>query len=273
MCHFVPTQSSAQHNIVFAGIDSGISAPIISPQFKQLDCGTITIPNSNYNFTDYSPLSRAYIYLPYVGFRELKIDEIRGATLSLNYRIDMMTGSFVATLKAIRGLRGFWTGSQSKDYEFKSIILVAEGNCYEMMPLSATDYRNFYQGLMGVIGGGMAAASGNVAGLGAMATSVASMKPTVNRSGNPTGNYGYFGNQRAFVCIEYPFGANPPELGEFEGYPSNLCLQIGTLADAYCEIDPDTIWMNDIPCFDDEMSEIKDLLNKGVYVNDVDKTY
>ena len=185
----------------------------------------------------------------------------------------MMTGSFVATLKAIRGLRGFWTGSQSKDYEFKSIILVAEGNCYEMMPLSATDYRNFYQGLMGVIGGGMAAASGNVAGLGAMATSVASMKPTVNRSGNPTGNYGYFGNQRAFVCIEYPFGANPPELGEFEGYPSNLCLQIGTLADAYCEIDPDTIWMNDIPCFDDEMSEIKDLLNKGVYVNDVDKTY
>lgn len=274
MCHFVPTQSIVQHNIVFAGIDSGVSAPIISPQFKQLDCGTIQIPNHNKNFTDYSPMSKAYIYLPYIGFRELKIDEIRGATLSLVYRIDLMTGSFVATLRTIRGLRGFWTGSQSKDYEVQTIILVAEGNCYEMLPLSATDYRNFYQGLMGVIGGGMSVASGNVAGgLASMGTSVASMKPSVNRSGNPTGNYGYFGNQTAYVVIEMPFGANPAELGEFEGYPANLCMEIGTLADAYCEIDPDTIWMNDIPCFDDEMSEIKDLLNKGVYVNDVDKTY
>ena len=274
MCHFTPTESVAQHNIVFAGIDSGISAPIINPQFKQLDCGEIKIPYDNYNFTDFSPLSKAYIYLPYVGFRELKIDEIRGATLSLVYRIDMMTGSFVATLRAIRGLRGFWSNAQSKDYEFQSIILMAEGNCYEMLPLSATDYRNFYQGLMGIIGGGMSVASGNVAGgFGSMGTSVVAMKPSVNRSGNPSGNYGYFGNQRAFIVIESPFGANPKELGQYEGYPSNLYLQIGSLADAYVEIDPDTIWMNDIPCFDDEMNEIKDLMNKGVFVNNVEAEY
>lgn len=283
MCHFVPTESIAQHNIVFAGIDSGISAPIISPQFKTLDCGTIKIPNHNFNASDYSPMSKAYIYLPYVGFRELKIDEIRGATLALNYKIDLMTGSFVATLQAIRGLRGFWTGSQSKDYELQTIILVAEGNCYEMLPLSATDYRNFYQGLMGVIGGGMSVASGNVAGgFASMGTSVASMKPSVNRSGNPTGNYGYFGNQTAFVVVEFPFGANPDEMGQYEGFPSNMYLNIGSLATrnkanaekgSYVEIEPDTIWMNDIPCFDDEMNEIKDLLNKGVFVNDVNIEY
>ena len=273
MCHFKPTTSIAQHNIVFAGIDSGVSAPIVGQQFKVIDCGSLKIPMQNSNFTDFAPYSKVCIYLPYIGFRDLKIDEVRGATLYVSYSVDLMTGSCVCYVRAVRGQRGFWSTMSSKDCELNSIILTAEGNCFELLPLSAVDFRNFYNGLIGIVGGGMAAAAGNFAGgMGAMASSVASMKPNVNRSGNGTGNYGYFGNQTPFVIITYPYGANPGGFGEYEGFPSNMIMEIKKCyskkpGEGYVEIDPDTIWMNDIPCLDAEMDEIKDLLNKGVFVN------
>ena len=273
MCHFKPTTSIAQHNIVFAGIDSGVSAPIVGQQFKVIDCGSLKIPMQNSNFTDFAPYSKVCIYLPYIGFRDLKIDEVRGATLYVSYSVDLMTGSCVCYVRAVRGQRGFWSTMSSKDCELNSIILTAEGNCFELLPLSAVDFRNFYNGLIGIVGGGMAAAAGNFAGgMGAMASSVTSMKPNVNRSGNGTGNYGYFGNQTPFVIITYPYGANPGGFGEYEGFPSNMIMEIKKCyskkpGEGYVEIDPDTIWMNDIPCLDAEMDEIKDLLNKGVFVN------
>ena len=268
LCHFHPTQSIAQKHIMLAGMDSGVACPVIAQEWISLDCGSITIFADNKNFTDFSPYSKCVIFLPYVGFRELKIDEIRGGTLSVAYNIDLLTGSFTCFVKVERGYRGYWTSMTSADYPLNGIILTAEGNCFQMVPLSSTDFRSFYQGLLGVVGGAGQFIAGNpIGGMGAMASSVTMMKPTVNRSGQTSGNMGYMGYQTPYIMITYPFGANPSNMGDYVGYPSNILQKIGSCNDAFVQIDTDTIWMDDIPCMDDEMTEIKQLLNEGVWVN------
>ena len=198
----------------------------------------------------------------------MKIDEVRGARLLVGYNVDLMTGSFVCNVRAVRARRGWWTAMTSSDWELNSIILTEYGNCYEMLPLSSTDFRSFYSAIAGAVAGGATMATGNIAGgIASTGTSVASMKPSVNRSTNGTGNAGYYGQQTPFVIITYPFSANPSQFGVFEGFPSNIVQPIGSCNNAYVEIDTDTIWMDDIPCLDDEMNEIKELLNKGVWVN------
>lgn len=270
MCHFAPTASAAQHEILFAGLDSGVSAPIISQQFKVIDCGTLYIPLQNQNFTDYGPYSKIEIFLPYIGFRSLNIDEARGTTLNVSYVVDLMSGSFECVVRAYRGPRGFWTRMDHADWELNSIILTEYGNCYEMLPLSSTDFRTYFSAIVGAVSGGMVSGGpvGAVAGgIASAVTNISAMKPNVQRSSNGASNSGYYGNQTPFVIVTYPFGANPDLFGDYEGYPSNIAQPISNCNNGYVEIDTDTIWMDDIPCLDDEMNEIKELLNKGVWVN------
>lgn len=282
MCHFHPNATLTKEEITFAGIGTGVFSRLCTPQFQELDCGSISLPEPTESFMDYSPYAKCHIFIPYVGFKELNIEEIMGSTIHLKYNIDLLTGSFVAYVEVYRPTRSQFPRDASP--AFDTIINQYEGNCYEMLPLSSTDFRSTISGLLGVVGGVASLAMGNIGGLGAMASGVMGMKSNVNRSGNATGSYGFIGRQRAFILLSRPFQSLPSKFGGYEGFPSNIYMRIGDCsgsaehgyADGYLETDENTVWGTDITyeydnvvitAFDDEIEEIKQLFNTGVIVN------
>lgn len=283
MCHFTPNRSEVNEEITFCGLGTDIFARVVKPQFQQLDCGKIDLAEPTHSFMDYGGFAKAQIFIPYVGFRELPIDEIMGSRLGLVYNVDLLTGCFVAQVTVDRPTRTQFPRDATPGYN--TTIAQYEGNCYEFLPISSTDFRNIFSGMLSVASGVGSMLSGNaIGGLGAMASGVMSMKGNVNRSGQATSSYGYVGRQRAFLLLSRPFQSIPANFGAYEGYPSNMRMTIGACSgsagngysDGYIETDPETVWGDNITytyetttitAFDDEMSEIKELFDKGVIVN------
>ena len=281
-CRFSPNVGLLNQEITFAGIGSGVTAKVIQKQWQTIDCGTIHLSEDTDSFQDYSPYSKCSIFLPYVGFRDLPIEEIKNSDITVKYQVDLLTGSAVAQVTVNRPNRSYL--NKDANPSFTGQILEYECNVFEMLPISSTDFRNFYSGLMGIAGGAIGVASGNLGGLGAMGSSVMSMKTNVQRSGNASGSYGYFGGQDPYLLISRPFQAYPENFASYEGFPSNMTMNIKDCtgnpsngwAGGYIETDDNTVWGNDIDytygqttisAFDDEMDEIKQLFNTGVIVN------
>ena len=283
MCHFTPNRSDVNEEITFCGLSTDIFARVVKPQFQQIDCGKIDLAEPTHSFMDYGGFAKAQIFIPYVGFRELPIDEIMGSRLGLVYNVDLLTGCFVAQVTVDRPTRPQFPRDATPGYN--TIISQYEGNCYEFLPISSTDFRNIFSGMLSVASGVGSMLTGNaIGGLGSMASGVMSMKGNVNRSGQATSSYGYVGRQRAFLLLSRPFQSIPANFGAYEGYPSNMRMTIGACSgssgngysDGYIETDPETVWGDNITytyenttitAFDDEMAEIKELFDKGVIVN------
>lgn len=283
LCRFQPNTSLVSEEITFCGISTNVFAPVIAQQYQTIDYGKIILNEPTCSFMDYSPYAKASIYIPYVGFRDLPIDEIMGGAVGLKYRVDLLTGAFIAQITVERPTRGQFPGDATPD-GYNTLLAQYEGNCYEMLPLSSTDFRNLFSGMLGVIGGAASLAGGNIGGLGAMASGVLGMKTSVNRSGQASGSYGYGGMQDAFILISRPFQSIPSNFGGYEGYPSNMNMKVSACAgtaqhnynDGYLETDENTVWGTGISytygnttinATDEEIAEIQELFNKGVIVN------
>ena len=282
MCHFQPNVSMLNKEITFCGLGTGVFAPLISNEYQVIDYGTIQLNEQTASFLDYSPFSKASIYIPYVGFRDLPIDEIMGGAVGLKYHVDLLTGSFIAQVSVTRPTRQQFPKDATPG--FNTLIAQYEGNCFEFLPVSSTDFRNMFSGMLTAAGGLASLAGGNIGGLGAMASGVLGMKSNVNRSGQASSAYGYMAKQEAFILLSRPFQSIPYNFGGYEGYPSNMNITVAQCSgtaennynDGYVETDPETVWGNDITytygnttitAFDDEIAEIKELFDKGVIVN------
>lgn len=260
MCHFMPTVGAAQR-IKFCGIDSGVTSFKITKQFEPINCGSVTIKNNFYGFLDYGGFTSAKIYLPYCGIYPLNIDEIMGGTVHVHYWIDLMSGSCIAQVEI--------TNDDHNNLIDEDVIYEFTGNCYESMPLSATDYRGTVQGLMSVVSGVAAVAMGQPAGMGSVATGVLSMKPDVIHGGNMSTSFGYMGKQIPYIILSRPVKKPPLDFNYMRGYPANITKTISALmkdAVGYCEIVPNTLDLENIQGItDSEKEELQTLLTNGVF--------
>lgn len=96
--------------------------PVIASQFNEVDCGELTVAEIYGMYLDYAPYSRISIYLPYVGVRELDVDEVMGTTLHVKYKIDCYSGNCVAYIMV----------NGSTRYQFN-------GNCLEQVPVNSVN--------------------------------------------------------------------------------------------------------------------------------------
>ena len=257
---FNPAVSSSS-SIRFAGVDTGASAPVIVSQFQQLSCGSITVDEATNSHLDYSPYSSAVLYLPYIGYREMNIDEIMKSTLSIYYNIDLATGSCTAYVKVSRSKR------TSGDARLNDVLYEFQGNCFVQCPLSSKDCTGIIQALVqagGIVG---SMATHNIAGaLSGAVNAVATEKIGVNRNGSPTANYGYSSIQYPYLILQRPLPKVPQKFASYEGWTSNMYKKVSMLK-GYTEVDPDTIWTNGFShATDEETQMIKDIMNGGVYL-------
>lgn len=233
-----------------------VTMPKITQQFQEIDCGSLKIGKFYNSFLDYAPYTKINIYLPFIGIRQLKVDEIMGKTLSVKYRVDIISGTCVAYILV----------NNSIFYQFN-------GNCATTIPITNADYSNLInaslQSTSGVItmGAGIMGGASIVAGAGAsmlaggMIDTVTSMKPDINKSGNMSGSSGMMGVKTPFLMTEIPRQSWAKDNNKFKGIPSNVSSKLSVLK-GYTVVDK--INISDINATEREMIEIENLLKQGV---------
>ena len=129
------TPSKDGYSTIRSGfLDSGISSIIVRQRYTQINCGSILIPEYWGNYLDYSPYSRAYIYLPFIGIMDLDVDDIVGHSVNVLYHVDSYTGSCIAQITCARD------GYSNTIYQFS-------GDCSVEIPMaggSQVYYRRNY---------------------------------------------------------------------------------------------------------------------------------
>lgn len=261
----ISVPSSTSKNIILGGIDTGIVMNVANQQFIDVDFGTLTIKTgTGDSYLDYSPYTKASIFLPYIGWRDLDIDEIMKKTLHLKYRVDIVTGGCVAFLKCGGSVLYEWSGQ-----------------CSINIPLTSIDWSSTYSAVISAVGhitgtvAGVAtsAGSGNplgiagsvIEGASALAGDVMSAKPQYPKSGSLGGPSGVIGHQQAYICLTRPRLQKPRYQSKYMGYPSFVTKKIsdlvGTGFNAFSDIK-----LQGIGLLDSELSELESILKGGVYL-------
>lgn len=281
-------------------IPTGVYMNKAANQFTDVDCGSVVLDNYYNSAMDYSPFTRVSCYLPYIGQVTLNTDEVMGKTLSITYRVDIVTGMCVAKI--------FVDGS---------VLYQFSGHCAVNMPVTSADFSSYVgaviqaakmtAGVVAAAAGAPAAAAGLIGGpapqsstsktvttarnpntgrqittgtetvtrestpasfgetVGKAATNtvdaVMGSKMIVDHSGGFSGNSGYLGIRRPYLIIERPRMCNPAEYGKYNGYPSMLFLNLGTCS-GYTEVQ--SIQLTGIRATNPELSELSMILKSGV---------
>lgn len=262
LCRVNPP-SSYQEMIKFAGIPTNINANYINNQFVNVDCGNVTISSKDdltNTFLDYNPNTKVELFLPYIGVVSIDTDTVINATVNVLYICDLMSGSCVAQVKCSRGIR------RKGDTNLNDVIYTFQGNIFEMVPLTGTDWRGAVSSLIQGLGGAFQLINGNAGGVSTMAQAVMSDKVSVSHSGTLAGSYGYMDNQKPYFIITRPVNANPEQYGNWRGYTSNIMRKLGTVS-GYTEILPETIWTDNFNgILEGEVDLLKSICSSGIYL-------
>lgn len=273
-CMIVPfTPSSTRKAKPKFGADVWNTAfDVISEQFYSISCGTIDIEKYYGSCFDYDPYHKLEIYIPYVGYRELPVDQVMGKTIELTYHIDCMTGDFVAFVHTpVVGP----TGPQ-----LAQIICQFAGTMGVHVPLSRESFDatvsagiNLLGGAVGMAAGGIAQAAGleggdlkanQIASQASAATvsAVNSGKRNVIRSGSIGASSGMLAKQNPFIISTLPRQSLPENYKDLEGYPSNIYGTVGSFP-GYLAVE--TIKLN-VTATSAEKEMIMQMLKGGVFV-------
>lgn len=276
--------AGATVSVTWLGIDTAISLTLAAKQFYEFDMGSINLGNDSRIFTsgsalDYSPFSTLGIYLPFIGYRDLDVDECRGAVLNLRYRIDILSGACVAIIKV-----------DGRDiYEFT-------GNCLTQIPITnetmqslVSDAVNVGLALSGTQAAGAVAGAaeadaiaagetlteeksahlnqmvGRSRGQLASATANAAMgmKPSFAKTGAVSGSVAMMSVKQPYLFLKTPRQSIPDHYQRYCGFPSNISGRLGEFS-GYTVVED--IRLNGLVATSPEVAEIYKLLKSGVII-------
>lgn len=252
MIPFSPT-TSGSINCHIGNFDTEISMPVVSAQYYTIDFGSLNIPESWKNALDYSPTTECEIYLPFVGFRSLKVEDVVGNTVSLKYNIDVLTGSGIAMIKC--GDKVLYNYPCKVSYD---------------IPLTGSNKAALYTGLINIAMSGLAGAArgGAMGAIGGAATSAiqtaTSKQSSIEKSGAITSNTGVLADFTPYIVLRRPIQSMPKNFKNIKGYQSNITATLGTLK-GYTEVDYVHLTGFDMAT-DAELQEIEKLLKTGVII-------
>ena len=276
-------------NIHSGFLDSGVNSAIIS-RYTEIDCGSLGIPEWYGNYLDYSPYTKAHIYLPFIGIQELNPDDIVGHGVNVTYRIDEYNGSCIAMITVAKA-----TTLNGEEVEYSNTMYQFSGNCAVELPITGGSQASIKAGMMqadayqmaglistgaNLLGGIGSALMGNlggaIAGVGGAASSygytqasylsnMLSGKSTVQKSGSFGASHGALGIKTPFITITRPKQIQVANYEKLYGYPAHKMVTIGDCTGFLrCrEVNVVSATAND-----EEKALIEQLLKTGVYVTE-----
>lgn len=243
----VPTSGNAQ--VTVGNMPTGISMPLVSNQYVIVNCGTIQVKEFWGGYLDYSPYTKAEIYLPYCGIHPIDIDDIMGKFVNVVYHIDVLSGACCVYVKCDT-----------------AILYTFIGQCSSSIPITGDNWTNVINGVLSaaVSVGSMVATGGATAPMAVpqLASTVTNnLKPAIEKSGAMGGTGGLLAYQYPYLIITRPRQALPEDQNKFMGYPSFVTVELSTLK-GYTEVEH--VHLENIGATDSELKEIETLLKNGV---------
>lgn len=269
ICVPVTPTVSGTGNIQLGNIDTEVSAPVITSQYVQINAGSVTVPEFWGSALDYSPYTKVQIFVPGVGIRPLKPEDVIRQPLSLVYNFDVLTGNFTAHLKCGQSVLYKFPGNMKATIPITSRIYSA----LESVMKGAGSVVNSYA--TGAMTAGSrpdatpqsvdAAATHAAAGAAiSAAINVAMSKVQIQRSGDISGSTGLLDDFTPFLIIHRPVQSLANNFKTFKGYPSNVTATLSSLT-GYTEVE--YIHLENIPgATDAELVMIERLLKSGVII-------
>lgn len=246
----VPIPSSGSRAVTVGNVSTGVSLPVASKQFIEVNCGSITLERqSPGTYLDFSPYTKVDIYLPFIGTHPLNVDEVMGRSINVTYHVDILSGACTAYVKV---------GS--------SVLYQFIGSCAISVPITGNDWTQAINGVMNIAGaiGSMVMTGGATAPMAAGAvasTAVNSLKPNVEKSGAVSGAGGLLAVKRPYLIINRPNRNVAKNQNKYIGYPAWKTMTLGDL-DGYNSIED--VHLKNIPATETEIAEIERLLKEGV---------
>lgn len=216
---FIPPITGAAQDIKVGYLNSGVSALTVPVQYSTVDCGTIDCAEYFGNVFDYSPYTRVYLYLPFIGFKELDVAQVMRGRINVRYHGDAYTGSCLAEV------------SVTRDGESGGVLYSYSGDCAARYPLSHGSYMGIVNGVIGVATSTAMALGGMVnpiMGLGGIVNSAMGARNKVEHSGGFSGNSGAMGIKKPYLVIMRPQTAMAKNYQHFTGQPSNSNIVLGS---------------------------------------------
>lgn len=249
------TPITGSDKIIKAGyLNSPVSAAEVTDQYVTIDCGEINVSEYYFNTLDYSN-TRLMLYLPFIGIIPLSTSICMGSKLNIVYRIDVFTGTCLAQIKVIK------ENSNAVMYAF-------EGNCAVQIPLTATTYTGTVSALINGISAGLSIYMGDyMSAAGDVASAIKgglTNQSGVKQSGTMGSNAGALGIRKPYLIATHPYSYNAYEYNKQYGFPINKTIVLSDVA-GYTKVK--SIHLSNIPCTDDELELIEQLLKEGVIVN------
>lgn len=252
--------------------------PVIIHEYVTVNCGSIPITEFYGSAFDYAGMTSISLYLPYIGFRDIDVDDVMGHSLGVVYKVDVYNGNCVA----------FVTVDGSVHYTFS-------GNCMQQVPTASQSFDNSVSNgialaaaVVGAVatggastaveaaagGAGMVAAGGEAAAttgalstmsnnavIGSTMANVMNAKPNVTRSGAIGSSSGLLSVQYPFIVRKIPRQSWADNYEAFAGYPSNMTVVLSSLSGFFVV---DSINLSGVPATEEELSEIMAFLKGGV---------
>ena len=227
---------------------SGVSAKYVVSQYKEVDCGTIRIPEYYGDCRDYSPYTTINLFLPFIGFRPIKVDDVMGSELSIKYFVDVYTGTCLACVSVNKG------GVIQLTYNF-------DGNCSVMLPLTSGSWANMTVGLATAL---TSMIVNPVAGALQIPNAVHN-GISMSSQGQLGCNAGAMGRKKPYVVITNTQAYDAVGYNELYGYPANILTKLSQL-EGYTKVKEVHV-ENVNNATVDEKNEIERLLKSGVIIS------
>lgn len=245
----VKPASAGTSAVKIGNVSTDVSMNKTSSQYVAVDCGTIDVKEYWGAYLDYAPYTQCEIYLPYVGTKQISVDDVMNKSVHVVYHVDILSGACNAYVKC-----------------GDSVLYTFVGQCSSSIPISGNDWTNVLNGAISVAGKiGLAMATGGatalMSGLGAASSIISSSKPRVERSGAMSSTGGLLGIQKPYLILTRPKQALPENQNKYTGYPSFITMALSDCT-GYTEVD--SIHLENMRCTDEEAREIESLLKSGV---------
>ena len=201
-----------------------VGTPVTS-DYVDVSCGSVSTKEFYGMFADY--LTRIQLFLPFVGFVPVHPEWFQNATISIDYRFNVIDGSFMCYV------RGYGQHlNKGFDHGYKTGLLAQySGAAAIHMPITGANYAAMMGGQLAAVGGVLSSAAyGNVAGAAGSAISAIMMKPDIAQSNAYSSSSAVLSQRTPFFMISRPTSHYSALYQHELGLPANITARLGDLS-------------------------------------------
>lgn len=267
-CHIVPVApvTSGTSNIKVGFKTFNYTPAKVTSDYVQFDCGSLEIAEYYQNFLDYEG-TKAKLYLPFIGFVDIKPEWFQSGKLGVTYHFNIIDGSCIA----------FVIATSSKSNLKETVVATFGGNCCVHMPITGVNYSSM---ISGVVGGAVGVASNasnmiktnradkgtvmsNIEGATGIASNLADAvgaKPSIEQSNVYNAGMSFMCYRRPYLLIERPVASFSKDYPKEQGLPLNVTKKLGSMKGFTTCTAP---VVDNFHCLEEEKEMIKQALIEG----------